>query len=534
MTYYSISALFIAFVSLLLGLFVLYKDHKKRVNKYLSLWCVVVFVWSFFYFLWQISTDSEDALMYTRLLMFGAIWVPVVFFKVAIIFLKIEKEKRFIYYISAFFAAIYSLLLATPLMVARVEPSMGFLFWPKPGPVFHIFLFMFIGLILYSVYLTWDEYKKEKSELRKSQIKLMLFGIVLSIAGGSTNYFLWYDIPIKPYGNILVFSYVFLTAYAILKYHLLNIKIITAQLVSLIVLIVSLVQVVSSKTSLDFVVNGSIFIALAILIVILVHNMEKEYKRKEDLQLMAEKLAQANDQLRRLDNAKTEFISIASHQLRTPLTSIKGFISLIIEGSYGEINPVAKEALRKTYVSSERLIQLVEDLLNVSRIESGRMQFSFEESDINVILKDLYENFLLVSKEKGLQLELKLPKNGLPPIIMDDSKIREVISNLTDNALKYTEKGGVSIEAVDTGKGTIRIVIADSGIGVPAEEIPRLFKKFSRGKDTSRLHAGGTGLGLYVGKNIIDAHHGKIWVESDGANKGSKFIIELPIEQPAS
>jgi len=263
----------------------------------------------------------------------------------------------------------------------------------------------------------------------------------------------------------------------------------------------------------------------------LIQSVKNEVRRKEELQMMADKLAVANDQLRKLDNAKTEFLSIASHQLRTPLTSVKGFVSLIIEGTYGEINDAVRDALTKVYASSERLIQLVEDLLNVSRIESGRMQFAFEKGDIGTMLKDLYENFMLVANNKSLYLDLKLPENPLPEIMMDPSKIREVFSNLTDNALKYTEKGGVTLkaESVEDGK-TIRVTVSDTGVGVPKEEIQHLFKKFSRGKDTSRLHATGTGLGLYVGKNIVDAHNGKVWVESDGEGKGSRFIIELPIE----
>jgi len=272
-------------------------------------------------------------------------------------------------------------------------------------------------------------------------------------------------------------------------------------------------------------------------------------ERKEQLQMMADKLSGANDQLRKLDNAKTEFISIASHQLRTPITAIKGFASLVLEGSYGEINPTVKGALEKVYISSERLVQLIEDLLNVSRIESGRMTFAFEKSSVEKLLKELYDNFILIAKTKKFYLDLKLSEIPLPEIIMDYSKIRELTSNFIDNALKYTEKGGVTIKAELKDSGVmidengfviadqkspygkmVRITVSDTGIGIPKEEIPYLFRKFSRGKDTSRLHVGGTGLGLYVGKAIAEAHHGQVWVESDGAGMGSRFIIEIPVE----
>jgi signal transduction histidine kinase len=259
-------------------------------------------------------------------------------------------------------------------------------------------------------------------------------------------------------------------------------------------------------------------------------------------------LAQANDQLRKLDNAKTEFISIASHQLRTPITAIKGFASLLIEGSYGEVNEKVHGALERIYVSTERLTNLIEDLLNVSRIESGRMTFEFANASVEKLLKELYENFMLVAKNKKFYLDLKLPKEPMPEIKMDYTKIRELASNFIDNALKYTEKGGVTISAEMRDEGVVidengfviagqkspfgkvvRVTVSDTGIGIPKEEIPYLFRKFSRGKDVSRLHVGGTGLGLYVGKAIAEAHHGQTWVESDGAGKGSRFIIEIPV-----
>jgi signal transduction histidine kinase len=250
-----------------------------------------------------------------------------------------------------------------------------------------------------------------------------------------------------------------------------------------------------------------------------------------------------------LDNAKTEFISIASHQLRTPITAIKGFTSLLLEGSYGEISETVHNALDKIYISSERLVNLIEDLLNVSRIESGRMTFAFEKASVEKLLKELYDNFILVAKNKKFYLDLKMPEVPLPEILMDYSKIRELASNFIDNALKYTEKGGVTIKAdlretgvliddhgfVIEGEKSpfgkmVRITVSDTGIGIPKEEIPYLFKKFSRGKDVSRLHVGGTGLGLFVGKAIAEAHHGQVWVESDGAGLGSRFIIEIPLE----
>jgi len=180
----------------------------------------------------------------------------------------------------------------------------------------------------------------------------------------------------------------------------------------------------------------------------------------------------------------------------------------------------------------------VEDLLSVSRIESGSLKFQFEKCHIEEFCQEVIDNLALKAKDKNLYLDYKIPAKPLPEITIDGAKVREVISNLVDNAIKYTLKGGVTLYVElcvkkETGclkKPHLRITVSDTGIGIPADEIPYLFAKFSRGKDTTRLNTGGTGLGLYVVKMITEANGGKVWIESPGANMGTKFILELPLE----
>ncbi|MCX6761292.1 MAG: HAMP domain-containing sensor histidine kinase [Candidatus Moranbacteria bacterium] len=261
--------------------------------------------------------------------------------------------------------------------------------------------------------------------------------------------------------------------------------------------------------------------------------------RKNQLQKISDSLAVANDQLKLLDTAKTDFISMASHQLRTPPTPIKGYSSMLLEGSYGELNPEQKKAIENIANANNQQIAFVEDLLAVSRIESGSMKFVFEKCQIEEFCQEVISNLTLKAKDKGLYLDYKAPATPLPELFVDGAKIREVISNLVDNAVKYTLKGGVTllVELCEKkaenclAKPHLRITVSDTGIGIPAEEIPYLFAKFSRGKDTSRLNTGGTGLGLYVVKIITEANGGKVWIESPGANLGTKFILELPLEQ---
>lgn len=255
-------------------------------------------------------------------------------------------------------------------------------------------------------------------------------------------------------------------------------------------------------------------------------NLELNDKNKQ-IRLFNRRLAAANAQLQELDKAKSEFISIASHQLRTPLTIIKGYISMLLEGSFGEIEETERDALEKVYVSNERLIKLVEDLLNVSRIESKKMEYDMTKVDFGALVQNIVEEFHDVAEKKHLTLSMQRDPE-LPFAKIDSEKMRQVVMNLVDNALKYTESGGVAVSVSCQGK-KVMLKIQDTGIGIPHKDIPRLFEKFSRVHFVSSVNTEGTGLGLFVARKIVEAHNGKIWGESKGIGKGSTFFVELTL-----
>ena len=553
---YTIFLVIVLTVSFSMGLFVLLKNTRSKINRnffYLSFSIVV----------WILSSYLEDVIKQPSILNIllkidyasgAAVFFYFFIFPGELVELEILKKK--LVKVLLYFLLIAQILIIffTNYIISGYEYIDGVLN-PVLGNeifVYYIFLGIFssIGIVIAAI-----KYKKAEGD-KKAQILYTFIGMFIAlIIGIATNIVLVDYIKSSPnylfYTRLGIYGTIFVNifgGYAIIKHRLLNVKIITTELLALAVVIVSLVQLFTVENLSNFITQSIIFIVLSFFAYRLVVSVEKEIERKEELQKMSDSLAQANDQLRKLDNAKTEFISIASHQLRTPVTAIKGFASLLMEGSYGEVSKDVRGALEKIYVSSERLVNLIEDLLNVSRIESGRLTFTFENAHIEKTLKELYDNFLLIAKTKKFYFDLKLPKEPLPEFKMDASKIRELISNFIDNALKYTEKGGVTVSAEIKENGAVideqgfvkvgekapfgkvvRITVSDTGIGIPKEEIPYLFKKFSRGKDVSRLHVGGTGLGLYVGKAIADAHHGATWVESDGAGMGSRFIIEIPI-----
>ena len=345
-------------------------------------------------------------------------------------------------------------------------------------------------------------------------------------------------------GPIFLLIVLFLIAYAIVKLKFLDVKVITTEFFAIFLTVITSAEIFTSQSISEGIVRVIIFSFTLIFAILLIRSVLKEVRRREEMEKLAEKLSasnkkiekinkqlqQANTELKHLDEAKSEFISIASHQLRTPLTAIKGYGSMLLDNDFGEItNAKQRDAVQKMFISGNRLISLVENLLNISRIESGRLKFDFEPKQLSELAREVYDTLKKSAEDRGLYLKFIEPKKPLPLIVMDDEKIRQVLLNFMDNAIKYTKDGGVTVSFEQKSDNLI-CRIADTGMGVGKEDQVHLFKKFSRGKDAFLINTEGTGLGLYVANMMIEAHQGKVWIESEGVEgKGSKFCFSLPL-----
>lgn len=236
-------------------------------------------------------------------------------------------------------------------------------------------------------------------------------------------------------------------------------------------------------------------------------------------------LQDANSQLQELDRLKDEFVSLASHELRTPMTAIRGSLSTILDGYVGEISKEARDFLTAAYNENDRLIRLVNNLLNISRIEAGRLMFSLVELDCQSIIREVVKNLSMAAKEKNLFFNYE--DTPISKVLGDQDKIQEVLINLVGNALKFTHQGGVTIKAIEK-EGMALISVTDTGSGITEEDQKLLFKKFSQVGQGYSKQVGGTGLGLYICKKIIEGMKGSIWLEST-IGKGSTFYFTLPL-----
>ncbi len=232
--------------------------------------------------------------------------------------------------------------------------------------------------------------------------------------------------------------------------------------------------------------------------------------------------------IRELDQLKSDFITVAAHQLRTPLSGIKWALKMIMDGDLGAVNNDQKDMLKRGYETSEKMAQLVNDLLNISRIESGKYGFKFEKNDFAKLLKTLITNTELASQERNIKVILDNRAGDIQPFSFDADKLLIALQNIVDNAIKYTLPGGRVTVSVENQGDYLQVKVSDTGVGVPKEDLPKLFSKFFRASNVVQLQTDGSGLGLFLVKSIIVHHGGQVWVDSI-EGKGTTFTVRVPM-----
>lgn len=244
-----------------------------------------------------------------------------------------------------------------------------------------------------------------------------------------------------------------------------------------------------------------------------------------------EKLRITNERLKEIDKLKDEFVSLASHELRTPMTIIKSYIFMLLNKPDGTLSEKQKTYLERTSATIERLIKLVNDMLNVSRIESGKINIERSQTDLGKLISDVVSEMQTKAVEAGIHLVYKNPQSPLLANI-DANRIKEVIINLIGNSLKFTPNdGSITVSADEQNNNSVLIKVVDTGRGIRTEDMKKLFQKFSIGSHgyLTKDKGQGTGLGLYLSKSLVEMHGGKIWAESQGEGKGTTFSIILPL-----
>lgn len=397
-------------------------------------------------------------------------------------------------------------------------------------------LFFFLGY-----YFLFKQYRRNNNRDERLQTLYILFGSFASSFLAMVTDLIFPALGIFSFtwlGSIFTVALVISIFIAIVKYRLFNIKIIATEALIFLLWAFLLIRTVVANNLPDQITNSILLVSTIVIGIFLIRSVVREVTQREHIEKLAKDLAKtnkdleaANDKLKELDKQKTEFVSLASHQLRSPLTAIKGYSSMILEGDFGKITDKMKEAIGRIFESSQKLVLVIEDFLNITRIELGRIKFDMAEWSFNTLVKNVMAEQKPNIERRGLAISYEEDFSEYK-VYADMGKISQVISNLIDNSVKYTKQGGIKVKVSGVkgdGPDRVRISVTDTGVGIEPETMSHLFQKFSRADDASATNIIGTGLGLYVAKQIMDAHQGKIWAESEGKDKGSTFYAELAL-----
>ncbi len=533
---HKIIVILIDLVGLWLAFWVLSANWKSRVNQMFSLMTIFILLWITLCYFSGTSIHNLELSLFLGRLAYGAtilFFIPFYFFSLSFVGRK-EKFSFLKVLIPVGSLILFLFSVFTDFMAVRMVPI-------KFGvaPVLGQGKFIYFGFVLFVTLLVITRIFKKyfrSSKKEKLKIQYLLVGLFIFIIMNLIfNVILPFGQKTPRYYSIGNYSAIFLllfTAYAIVKRQLFGIKIVLTSVYVVVIAILLLINALVSKTAFDYFWKGAIFVLFLFFGQMLIKSVIEEVKRREEIEKISE--------------AKSEFISIASHQLRAPLTAVKGYISMLIEGDYGKLPKPALSTIKNIYQSNERLLNLVENLLNISRIESGKIEMNYQKTSLEDLISSVVKEMRVKARKKKIYLRFEKDikqnitagqtKQALPKINIDPEKIRQVILNLIDNAIHYTNKGGITIK-LQTSKSRfqtnskVQIQISDTGEGMSKQDLEKIFESFSRGAAGRQLWTRGAGLGLYIARRFVEMHNGRIWAESKGKGKGSTFYVELPMKK---
>lgn len=423
-----------------------------------------------------------------------------------------------------------TVLLPTSLNIAAFNLSLC----QADSGVFYFYVYLLEGVVLLLIVLQFiRHYSRQQSRKEKMETISVTFGAIAFILFiFATDFIGEYTgsfeiLMIAPLGMLIFLA---LIAFIIVRYNTFNAKLLGAQ--ALIITIIFLVgsQLFFIKSHINFVLTSATLTATVIAGYFLVRSVKREVKQREEIQSLVGELAKTNKRLQQLDKLKSEFVSIASHQLRSPLAAIMGYSSMLGDGSYGKLPAKAEEIVERIVYSAKLMGASVEDYLNVSRIESGNMKYNLSDFNLKDQAERVAEDIRPIALKKNIIMLFRTSMTGQGVVNADPGKTEQILHNLINNSLKYTEKGNITVVARDNVQDKkLYIDITDSGIGMSDETLASIFQKFERGSNANTTNIHGTGLGLFTAAKLAEAMGGNITAHSEGEGKGSRFTIEFPL-----
>ncbi len=525
-------------VALLVGFFVFLNGRKLLLNQLLLLISICFSLWAFSNLILWTNIHSDTLLFVWSFLRVFSSFISI--FSIYFIYVFLYKKD-----IPLLLKGIFLVLLAPVLLFAQTNLNLsGFDITNCDAFAFEGLLFRTFHILYGVLAMVWililllKKYKEAAPDFKK-QIILMGIGIefflfsfftVIFLAVYLTGIGVLPDSRLEMYGLFGMLIFMVFISILIVRFKTFNVGLLAAQalVIALVILIGSQFAFISSNT--NKVLTAITLIITGVIGTLLIRSVRKEIQHREEIERLAKKLKKANERLQELDKQKSEFVSIASHQLRSPLTAISGYASLLSDGSFGKLPKGAQEPVERIYSSARNMAQSIEEYLNISRIESGNMKYSLTDFNLKDEVEHICDDLRAEALKRGLLLFFKSDIKTRAIVHADLGKIIQSIHNLINNSIKYTEKGTITVFVHDDEKTKrIYVEVIDTGVGMSDETLHTIFQKFERGNGANKVNASGTGLGLYMALKLTEAMGGTIIACSEGEGKGSKFVLELPL-----
>lgn len=518
-----ILTLIVTVSNLLLGFISYANNRKSATNKIFLLLTVVLSTWAVSNYFSVQNYPNSTIFFWIKVIMI----VTAAMFPILYVLSKTfpfdelgVSQKRLIFIVVL--VLVIQILVASSFVFTGVKIDSGII-KPIPGPAIPLFALSVFSFLFLTIFTLFRKYRKLRGK-EKSQLKYLISGITITFTLATITNFVLVNlfgitifVPIGPLFTIVLAASI---TFAIVKHELFNVKVVAAQVLTVVICVVLFSRIFVAQSPSQLLVDIFIFVAVSVFGLFLIRSVINEVRQRQQLQELTEKL-------KFLDKQKDEFLSMAAHELRAPMTAIKGYVSMVLEGDTGDIPEKARGFLADANNINDRLIRLVNNMLNVSRIEEGRMVYQLEKEHLSRVVKSVFNQFAPEAQRRVLKYTLEIPRELKDLVAVDPDRVQEVIGNLLSNAIKYTDEGFVKVKMSQADEKFVRVEVLDSGLGISKVEQAKLFQKFQR-VETNIGKTTGTGLGLYISKILVEKFGGKIGIISD-TGKGSNFWFELPL-----
>ena len=517
--YFSISLLIGGFTALLSGFVVFIHNRFRMENIAWLLSNITSAIWSFGYFAMITAPSRDFAVISDGILHSAAVLIPVFYFLSVLSITDEYRSHKIQLLVVSLIGSVFLVLVPTQILIKDVIPKAHFNFVPDAGPAYIYFTAFFFLVVFYTLYIVFRKLKTVNDPVQRARLKYIIIFTILGFAGGGSVFFLTFNIPILPYPLILFSLYPAVSGYAIFRYQLFDVKVISTELLVFSLWIFLLFRTLIANSFNDAIINGSLLFFMVITGILLIRSVIKEVRLREELDVSNRKLTEANQ-------GQSSLIHFMNHQVKGRFGNAKNIFAELLTDDYGVIPEFARPLLQKGLEETNLGVNYVQNILNGASAENGTLPYDMKPVDFKKVLESAFEKQKDRATSKGLQIDLSI-EDGDYSIVGDRMQLGEAMRNLIDNSINYTIEGSINL-ALSIEEKNIKLEIKDTGVGISPEDKPKLFTSGGRGSESLKVNVNSTGYGLAFVKGVVEAHKGRVWVESEGKGQGSTFHVQLP------